>query len=93
MWQKNKEILPEDGQFIISPDSNKLQIFQVDSDDAGPYTCTATNSLGSAEATIMVVVKGELVPKHSVVGGAISCNTIFALFAGCIQTLTRMLKQ
>ena len=58
VWQKNKEALPKDGRFIVSPDSNKLRILEAEPSDAGTYTCTATNSLGSAEAAILVVVKG-----------------------------------
>ena len=58
VWRKNGKPLPQDGRFKVSSNSNKLQIFGAELSDAGAYTCTATNTLGSDEATIMVVVKG-----------------------------------
>ena len=59
-WRKNGDSLPEDGRFIVSPDSYKLRIIDAVMSDAGAYTCTATNAHGSDETTILVEVKGQL---------------------------------
>lgn len=44
-----------------------IQIPKASFDDAGEYTCTATNRIGYIEHTITVAVKGEThLKKHSV---------------------------
>jgi peroxidase len=56
-WEKDGQPLPKTGRHIADPPSYKLRIFDVEPSDAGMYTCTVTNSLGSDRATISVVVR------------------------------------
>ena len=60
VWRKNGEPLPRDGRFIVSRDSYRLRILDAEMRDIGAYTCKATNTLGSDEATILVEVRGQL---------------------------------
>ena len=51
-WRKGSEILPQTGSLFA--------IGVVDSDNAGKYTCVATNMAGSAEASSDVIIEGSL---------------------------------
>ncbi|XP_022095900.1 contactin-2-like isoform X2 [Acanthaster planci] len=55
-WTKGSQILSSNGHYIILDNGNLMIVDVVDS-DAGEYTCTATNSIGSSSSTGSIVVK------------------------------------
>nr|WOJ52303.1 peroxidase-like protein 6 [Halisarca dujardinii] len=57
VWEKDGRPLPQNGRFLADSNSYKLRIFDVEHSDAGMYTCTVTNQLGSDQATITVIVR------------------------------------
>ncbi|RZF43974.1 hypothetical protein LSTR_LSTR013425 [Laodelphax striatellus] len=63
-WLKNGEELISGANLNITQDLNrvKLTISSVSASDAGKYTCTASNSAGSASCTADLVVKKTVFP-------------------------------
>uniref|UniRef100_A0A673VDL4 Lactoperoxidase n=1 Tax=Suricata suricatta TaxID=37032 RepID=A0A673VDL4_SURSU len=56
-WTKgDRTPLPEDPRVSITP-SGGLYIQKVQQDDSGEYTCFASNSLGSIQATALIIVQ------------------------------------
>lgn len=57
-WTKgDRTPLPEDPRVSITP-SGGLYIQNVQQDDSGEYTCFASNSLDSIQATALIIVQG-----------------------------------
>jgi hypothetical protein len=61
-WHKNgQELSPIDGSVMITFELNhaRLEIKNVTVNDAGCYTCSAVNSVGSASSTADIVIKSK----------------------------------
>lgn len=61
VWSKNgQELKTKDGMLIsYSHNHVRLELKNVNVKDAGRYTCTASNEVGSASSTADVVVKSK----------------------------------
>ncbi|XP_017066089.1 nephrin isoform X1 [Drosophila eugracilis] len=56
-WTKDGAIIPQDGEHRIFADGGSLNFTRLHRDDAGVYSCTASNSQGKATLNITVVVE------------------------------------
>ncbi|XP_070068580.1 nephrin isoform X4 [Drosophila takahashii] len=56
-WTKDGATIPQDGEHRIFADGGSLNITRLHRDDAGIYSCTASNSQGKATLNITVVVE------------------------------------
>lgn len=58
-WTKDGESLPASPRIKVKHFNKMIQISKASFEDAGEYTCVATNKIGYIEHTITVRVKGE----------------------------------
>ena len=56
-WSRNETALESSSRFQISADGSSLAIRNVGVADGGVYTCHASNSAGTASATVMLDVQ------------------------------------
>ena len=55
-WKRNGLLVKTSPRIYISPDRSQLQIFSVQQENAGMYTCLADNVVGDSSGTITVTV-------------------------------------
>jgi len=65
-WTKDGATIPQDGEHRIFADGGSLNFTRLHRDDAGIYSCSASNSQGKATLNITVVVECEYHSCHSV---------------------------
>jgi hypothetical protein len=60
-WKFNNEVLEDKELYHFEKfeDTHCLEVKDVEKQDAGPYTCVATNSEGQATAEIPLVIQGK----------------------------------
>ena len=60
VWRYNGAVLSSRPGLRVMNDNQQIEIPNVEVDDAGQYSCTATNDAGTATRTHTVIVRGKL---------------------------------